>query len=289
MEQPLQRSGWVRNRHSMPRAFVQSGLPMNRTQSLQNFKAEALPPQSPQTSRSLSNRTSFSADAFGYVNAPMMQAQGSAQSFASNNPPTPQSPIYLTEHPHDDIISPMGAASRALGGDYQPVQRGPHRTVSQAEIDAMKAVCSSPAKHQQLVAPNLQNSPSSLSSCSSTTSNSCQSQEYFYRNAQHVPLPNYQLQTTQLDPNSIVQYQHIPVSMPTGGANQINAAPTPEQSMWYDTMAYQQPVMVTPAQPVGQPRGFPNFVNGYQMQHEWLVKTEQDQSMMLPSPRSALY
>ncbi|KAI9780779.1 MAG: hypothetical protein M1839_006567 [Geoglossum umbratile] len=260
---------------------------MSRTQSLQTFKPDVVP-QSPQTSRSLSSRNSFSTDAFGYVTAPMMQAQNSAQSFASNNPLTPQSPIYL-EHPHDNGISPMGTTPRALGVDFQSVQRGPHHPVSQAEIDAMKGVCSTPAKHQQLVAPNLQNSPSSLSSCSSTTSNSCQSQEYYYRNAQQAPVPNYQLQASQLDPNSVIQYQHMPVSMPAAAASQMHAAANPEQHMWYDTMAYQQPVMVTPTQSVGQPRMYPSFVNGYSMQPEWLVKTEQDQSMMLPSPRAALY
>ncbi|KAH0544556.1 hypothetical protein FGG08_001328 [Glutinoglossum americanum] len=287
MEQPSQRSGWVRTRHSMPRGFISAGAQMSRAQSLQNLKSDMVAPHSPQTSRSLSSRASFSADAFGYVTAPIMQAQNSAQSFASNNPPTPQSPIYLTEHSHDDGISTMGNAPRTLGGDFRPSQRGP---VSQADMDALKIVCSTPAKHQQLVAPNLQNSPSSLSSCSSATSNSCHSQEYYYRNTQQAPVANYQLQSNQLDPNAMVQYHQIPVSMSAGSTNQMQAiTPTADQAMWYDTLAYQQPVMVAPPQPVGQPRLYPTYGNGYPVQPEWMVKTDQDTSMMLPSPRSALY
>ncbi|KAI9853532.1 MAG: hypothetical protein M1813_002068 [Trichoglossum hirsutum] len=288
MDQPSQRSGWARSRHSMHRAYMPNGI-MSRTQSLQNLKPDLVSPHSPQTSRSLSSRNSFSADSFGYVTAPIMQAQDSAQSFASNNPPTPQSPIFLPEHPHNGISS-IGTTSQNLGSDFQPVQRGPHHSVTQAEMDALKIVCSTPAKHQQLVAPNLQNSPSSLSTCSSATSNSCHSQEYFYRNAQQTPVANYQLQASQLDPNAMVQYQHIPVSMSTGPANQIQTiAPGPDQGMWYDTMAYQQPVMVAPPQPVGQPRLFPTYGNAYPVQPEWMVKNDQDTSMMLPSPRSALY
>src|SRR5204863_5266812 len=130
------------------------------------------------------------------------------------------SPMYLTEHSHDDGISPMGTAPRTLGSDFQPTQRGPHHPVTQAEIDALKIVCSTPAKHQQLVAPNLQNSPSTLSSCSSATSNSCHSQEYYYRNTQQAPIANYRLQANQLDPSAMVQYQNIPVSISTGPANQ---------------------------------------------------------------------
>ncbi|KAH0559184.1 hypothetical protein GP486_004280 [Trichoglossum hirsutum] len=288
MEQPSQRTGWARSRHAIARAYMQNGIPMSRAQSLQNLKSDMVSPHSPQTSRSLSSRNSFSADTFGYVTAPIMQAQNSAQSFASNNPPTPQSPIYLPEHPHDNI-SPMGATPQTLGGDFQPAQRGPHHSVTQAEMDALKIVCSTPAKPQQLIAPNLQNSPSSLSTCSSATSNSCHSQEYFYRNAQQAPVANYQLQSNQLDPNTMIQYQQLPVSMSTG-PNQIQAIPPgPDQGMWYDAMPYQQPVMVAPSQAVGQPRLFPTYGNAYPVQPEWMVKTEQDTSMMLPSPRSALY
>ncbi|KAI9838259.1 MAG: hypothetical protein M1819_005526 [Sarea resinae] len=151
-------------------------------------------------------------------------------------------------------------------------------------------------QHLIAAAQALQSSPSSLSSCSSQTGDSGHSQDIYYSNVQSIP-PQYQMQAPRMHHDPMAQYQPPQaVDMSQARAVQaMNAPPIMPQAqyqvphpqappMWYDTMAYQQPIVSAVPQPVSQARTYnPNPVIG-----DFWIKDE-DPGILLPSARAAMF
>jgi hypothetical protein len=227
----------------------------------------------------------------------------SIQSFDAHNPPTPQSPIYMQEH-HGEVGggSPMSTVPRTIENDFDTTPTATGHPRMSGNMDGLRIVCSTPTSGQVFsTGEALQNSPGSLSSCSSVASNG-HSQEYFYRNAQQAGAPQYHVPTTAVaqSPQQIA-YPHQ-MAAPMNAAHNIhvhaNAQPmqqqvhvpaphAPQSQMWYDAIPYQQPVMLPPSQ--HPPRTQLYYTTGMPTQDWGFVKAEEDPSMMLPTPRAALY
>ncbi|KAL7272599.1 hypothetical protein RUND412_004579 [Rhizina undulata] len=258
---------------------------------------EPLTPHSPHgTIRSghSSRHTSFSAASDSYHSPGMLMAPPMHQ------PPTPQSPFYSEEDVGDvRSISPTTVIHR---DEYDSSPSAPPAPMhSNPVYDSLRIVCSTPTPHQLLAAAQtMQNSPGSLSSCSSATTTSCAS-DYFYRGHSNSGHPFHHL-GHPVSPGAIPPYpshlqhshsasqQSSPLYHPSTPHSQVPshqqlpAQPQqqqqPPQQYWLEVQPFQQQLISPPSH---QQRMYyssvPNQDMGYMKQ--------ETEAHMLPTPRGS--
>lgn len=250
-------------------------------------------PHSPQSiirSGSSSRNASFSAaDSFG-SHIPLIMAHHQHQ------PPTPQSPYYHDEDVTDSrAISPTTVIHRE--DEYNTTPTGPPMQAN-TTFDGLRIVCTTPSPHQLLAQAQTQSSPGSLSSCSSATTNSCQS-DYFYRQptsaTSHYPIspgavPPY---PTQMPYSHPAEPQHSTImSYATNGGMlsphhqvpvQHHSHQQPQQ-VWYGYPSHHHQHHLLQAQTHAQQQRL--YYPGVPTQDLGYIKAEPEQNM-LPTPRGS--
>lgn len=250
-------------------------------------------PHSPQSiirSGSSSRNASFSAaDSFGN-HMPLIMPP----SLHQHQPPTPQSPYYHEDVTDSRAISPTTVIHRE--DEYNTTPTGPPMQ-SNTTFDGLRIVCTTPSTHQLLAAQaQTQSSPGSLSSCSSATTNSCQS-DYFYRQPTsatgHYPIspgavPPY---PSQMPYSHSAEPQHPTImSYATNGGMLSPHHQVPVQhhshqqpQVWYGYPSHHQHHLLQAQTHAQQQRlyypGVPTQDLGY-------IKAEPEQNM-LPTPRGS--
>lgn len=249
-------------------------------------------PHSPQSiirSGPSSRNASFSAaDSFGghmpLIMAPSLHHQ--------HQPPTPQSPYYPDEDVTDSrAISPTTVIHRE--DEYNATPTGAPMQANPS-FDGLRIVCSTPSTHQLLAQAQIQSSPGSLSSCSSATTNSCQS-DYFYRQptsaASHYPIspgavPPYPTQMPYSHP-AAPQHPAIMSYATNGGMlsphHQVQHHPHQQQQVWYDYPSHHQHHLL---QAQTHPQQQRLYYSGVPAQEMGYIKAEPEQNM-LPTPRGS--
>ncbi|KAI9814575.1 MAG: hypothetical protein M1827_003130 [Pycnora praestabilis] len=285
---------WPRDR-SLSRLNTVGSHLMDRSQSLGTFKTESPLAYNPMSAPAVVQRSSSSRSSFEYQNASALHAQHHGHGHGMSSSQTPENGIQMMNH-HDDRISPMASMSESMDRNYNAAMAPQYHAADRSSEAAM-----TPGLHHLLAATQQpqHNSPSSLSSCSSQTANSLHSQDVYYANIPQMPVANYQPQSAPLSHPAVPQYHSsmsmsqapvqamAPPPMPSSEMYQMTQAQTQQPGIWPDYIAYQQPVMVTPSQPMSQTRHY--MPNVTPIETQWWIKEEQDPTMIPPSARAATY
>lgn len=244
-------------------------------------------PQSISHSGHSSRNASFSAaDSYGshmpLIMPPSLHHQ--------HQPPTPQSPYYPDEDVTDSrAISPTTIIHRE--DEYSTTPTGSMH--SSPTYNGLRIVCTTPSAHQLLAAAQIQSSPGSLSSCSSATTNSCQS-DYFYRQPTSAGSGHYPISPGAVPPypnqmpyhSAAPQHPGIMTYATNGGMlsphhHQVPVQHHAQQQVW-DYYPPQQHLLQ--AQP--QPQQHRMYYPGVPPQDMGYIKSEPEQNM-LPTPRGS--
>ncbi|KAI5789060.1 hypothetical protein EDC01DRAFT_125262 [Geopyxis carbonaria] len=257
----------------LKRAASRKGsTPLQTSMFRQNssFHGEPLTPHSPMRSGHSSRNGSFS----GYDHSLSVSMPP-----GMHQPPTPQSPYYMDEeHTDHRPISPTTMVHRS--GYNTPTSQPP--SVTSSFESGLQIMCETQTPHQIFAAAQtMQNSPGSLSSCSSTTSAS-QASDYFARapqpssNPYHSPypispgtVPAYHMQPQH--PHPAVQYHHAPYAL-----HNVPVQIQHPHQVWYGVDPYQHSMV--------PPQVRPPYYG--EMPQEVCIKQEPENNM-LPTPRGS--
>jgi len=287
---------WPPQSRSGSQTNGQAGYSIHRSQSVMDSKAERMTPFSSQVSHSTTNRPSIS-DTFSFPTNPVMHVDDTSHGTVTHPLPISQGAVYAAQQ-CDTVLSPVASIPRTITQSYGPTPLVHHYPSAGHRLEAS----TTPTSQRILTAAQtIQSSPDSMSSCSSRPE-SAVSHDLYYSQVQGLPIQQYQLQPSPMNHHAALQYpQYQPVSVgqqaPHGQAmahpsmpsqQQYHTIPQPQQQeqqqappqVWYDTMAYLPPVMVSAPEPINQPR---LYTPGDGLQ-DWWIKQE-DNGMLLPSAR----
>ncbi|KAI9880554.1 MAG: hypothetical protein M1830_002253 [Pleopsidium flavum] len=288
---------WLGQSRSASQSNGQAGYAIHRPHSVMDFKPERMTPFSPQVSHSATNRPTIS-DTFSFPTNPVMHADDISHGTVTHPMPISQGAVYATQQ-CETVLSPTASIPRTMNQNYGPIPMVHHYPSAGHRLEASATPT---PQHVHTAAQTIQSSPSSMSSCSSQPE-SANSHDLYYAQVQSLPMQQYQLQPAPINHDATLQYhQYQPVSLgqqtphgqamapPSMPSQQYHTIPQPQQQeqeqqqpppqVWYDTMAYLPPVMVSAPEPINQPRLYTPG-NGVQ---DWWIKQE-DNGMLLPSAR----
>jgi len=277
-------SRWPHPDPSSTRPNELARYPTDSSQSVMHFKAEGMTPFSSQESHSATSRSGM-ANPFDFNTNRVMHGTENGHVTVTQPLPISQSAVYSSHQQCDAIMSPVASISTPTAHDYGPTPLLHHYQSAGHRLDS--SVTPTP-QHISTAAQTVQSSPDSLS-CGSSQPESANSHELYYAQVQSMPIQHYQLQPTPLNHDPSIQYQHYQShpSMPV--PQQFQTIPQqqgqPQQQslppqVWYDTMAYHPPVMISAPEPINQTRLFAPS-HGVE---DWWIKQE-DNGMLLPSAR----
>lgn len=277
-------SRWPHPDLSSSRHHGLTGYPIDSPQSVMDFKAERMTPFSPQESHSATSRSGM-AESFGFRTNPVMHGTDTGHARVTHPLPISQGAVYSAHQQCDAVMSPVASISTPITHDYGPTPLLHHY---QSAGHRLESSTTPTPQHITTGPQTVQSSPDSLSSGSSQPENA-NSHELYYAQVQSLPIQQYQLQPTPMNHDASIQYQHyqthpsipVPQRFQTIPHQQPNSQqqPLPPQ-LWYDTMAYLPPQMVSAPEPINQPR---LFAPSHSVE-DWWIKQE-DNGMLLPSAR----
>lgn len=290
-------SSWPRPSRAASQANGDVAYPIERSQSEMDFKAERMTPFSPQDSHPAVPRPSL-ANSFSFPPNTMAHVQDLNHCTVTHPLPLSQGAVYANQ-PCETVLSNAVSVPRPGAQDYGGPPLVHHYPPAGHRLEASTTPT---PQHIITTGQTIQSSPSSLSSCSSQPE-SAHSQDLYYSQVQGLPIQQYQLQQSPMNHDGTLQfpqYQAVTVGqqVPHGQPMAVPIMPPQQQyhtipqsqhqqqqqqapnQVWYDTMAYHPPVMVSAPEPINQQRLYTPG-NGVQ---DWWIKPE-DNGIVLPSAR----
>ena len=276
-------SRWPHSDQAASQVNGLAGYPIDSAQSVMDCKAERMTPFSPQEPHSTSSRPGM-VDSFGFVSNPAMHGTDPDHVTVSHPLPISQGAVYSAQQ-CDTIMSPVASISTPIAHDYGPTPMLHHYPSAGHRLESS----ATPTPHHIVTAAQtVQSSPDSMSSGSSQPE-SANSHDLYFAHVQSLQTQHYQLQQTAMNQDAPIQYQQYQPhpSIPLQQQYQSISHQQPQQQqqsippqVWYETMAYHPPVMVSAPEPINQPR---LFTPSHGVQDWWLK--QEDTGMLLPSAR----